>query len=200
MKLYFSKGACSLSIRIVAHELGIKLEYEGVDLHTKKTASGQDFLGIAPKGSVPALVLDNGELLTENIAIQEYLADTHPSPLLPPVGDLERYRVLEWLSFMASDMHKAFSPLFNQNVPADIKASIFIPILKMRLLTLENRFKDHTYLTGDQFTLPDAYCFVTLRWVPAFKVSLADYPNVQRFFNTVAARPAVQAALEEELH
>lgn len=199
MKLYFSKGACSLSVRIVAHELGLKLDYEGVDLHTKKTAAGDNYLAIAPKGSVPLLVLDNGETLTENIAILQYLADAHPSSLLPPINDFQRYRVLEWLSFMATDMHKAFSPLFNPNVPSDIKASIFVPILKTRLLTLESALKDRTYLMGDTFTLPDAYCFVTLRWVPSFKISLSDYPHVQRFFNTVSARPAVQAALQEDL-
>lgn len=190
-----------MAVRIVAHELGIKLDYEAVDLHggpTKKTASGQDFLTISPKGSVPVLVLDNGEVLTENAVIQQYLADTHPSSLLPPLNDFKRYRVLEWLNFMSSDMHKAFSPLFNPKVPAEINATIFIPIVKMRLNTLNEALNGKTYLLGDVFTLPDAYCFVTLRWLAAFKISLADYPHVQQYFHTIAERPAVKAALEEE--
>ncbi|MFI4956512.1 MAG: glutathione binding-like protein [Gammaproteobacteria bacterium] len=203
MKLYFSKGACSLAVRIVAHELDITLDYEAVNLHsgpTKTTASGKDYLSISPKGNVPVLVLDNGEILTENAVIQQYLADTHPSPMLPPLNDFKRYRVLEWLNFMSSDMHKAFSPLFNPNVPAEIKENIFIPIVRMRLETINEGLEGRTYLLGDHFTLPDAYCFVTLRWLASFKISLADYPNVQRYFHEVSERPAVKAALEEERH
>jgi glutathione S-transferase len=199
MKLYFSKGACSLAVRIVAHELGLKLEYESVDLHTKKTASGQDYWIVDHKGSVPALVLNNGEVLTENAVIQMYLADTHPSSLLPPVSDFQRYRVLEWLNFISTEMHKSFSPLFNPKVPQEIKESIFVPVLKGKLNFVEKLLAGHTYLTGETFTLPDAYCFVTLRWLASNKIALSDYPNLHRFFNAVAARPAVAAALAEEL-
>lgn len=199
MKLYFSKGACSLSIRICAHELGLKLDYESVDLKGKRTDTGKDYWIINAKGSVPALQIDDKTLLTENIAILQYLADTHPSTLLPSVGHFERYRVLEWLSFAATDFHKAYSPLFNPIVPQDMKESIFIPILKTRLLTLEKALKGRKYLTGEHFTLPDAYCFVALRWLGTQKVEISDYPELQRFFNEVSARPAVRAALEEEL-
>lgn len=199
MKLYFSKGACSLSIRICAHELGLKLDYESVDLKAKLTASGKDYWAINAKGSVPALEIDAKTLLTENIAILEYLADTQPSTLLPPVGKMERYRVLEWLSFAATDFHKSFSPLFNPIVPQEMKDSIFIPLLKLRLVTLEKGLKGRQYLTGEHFTLPDAYCFVVLRWLVTQKIEISDYPEVHRFFNEVSARPAVRAALEEEL-
>jgi len=201
MKLYFSKGACSLAVRIVAHELNLKLEYEAVNLHggpTKTTASGKDYLSISPKGNVPALVLDNGELLTENAVIQQYLADTHPSSMLPPLSDFKRYRVLEWLNFMSSDMHKAFSPLFNPKVPVELKESIFIPVLKERLNTVNKGLEGRTYLLGDDFTLPDTYCFAMLRWLPNFNVGLVDYPNIQLFFQAVSDRPAVKTALEEE--
>lgn len=199
MKLYFSKGACSLSIRICAHELGLNLEYEAVDLKAKKTASGKDYWAINTKGSVPALEIDAHTILTENIAILEYLADTHPSTLLPPVGKIERYRVLEWLSFAATDFHKAYSPLFNPNVTQDMKDAIFIPVLRLRLVTLEKALKGRKYLTGEHFTLPDAYCFVALRWLVSQKINISDYPEVHRFFNEVSERPAVRAALEEEL-
>jgi glutathione S-transferase len=203
MKLYFSRGACSLAVRIVAHELNLKLEYEAVNLHggpTKTTASGKDYLTISPKGNVPALVLDNGDLLTENAVIQQYLADTHPSPMLPPLNDFKRYRVLEWLNFMSSDFHKAFSPLFNPKVPAELKESLFIPVVRMRLDTVNEGLEGRTYLLGDDFTLPDAYCFVILRWLASFNISLSEYPNVLRFFQTVSERPAVKSALEEERH
>ena len=172
MKLYFSKGACSLSVRIIAHELGLKLDYEAVDLHTKKTATGNDYYAVNIKGSVPALLLDNGELLTENVAIQEYLADTYPSTLLPPQKDFQRYRVLEWLSFMASDVHKGFGPLFSSEVPQALKDTIFLPSLKNKLNLLDKHFSGHTYLLGDTFTLPDAYCFVMMRWLSAFKIPI----------------------------
>ncbi len=199
MKLYFSKGACSLAVRIIVHELGLQLEYEPVDLHTKKTESGKDFLAVSAKGSVPVLMLDNGQALTENAVIEQYLADTHPSALLPGLNDFQRYRVLEWLNFMSTDVHKAFSPLFNPKVPQELKESVFIPILKSKLAFVEKALADVTYLMGSTFTLPDAYCFVMLRWLPAHKIMLADYPNLQKFFNAVMARPTVAAALIEEL-
>lgn len=199
MKLYYSKGACSMSIRITAHELGLKMDYESVDLGTKKTATGQDFWHINSKGSVPTLITAEKQQLTENIAILQYLADTHPSSLLPKIGDFSRYRVLEWLSFMATDFHKAFSPLFNHTVPQDMKDAIFIPLLKKKVEYLNQSLKGKTYLTGETFTLPDAYCFVTLRWLAGNKIALSDYPDLQRYFNQVADRESVKAALKEEL-
>lgn len=198
MKLYFSKGACSLSIRIIAHELGIKLDYESVDLASKKTASGADYWAINSKGSVPALVLDDGSVLTENIAIALYLADTHPSPLLPGLGQMERYRVLEWESFMASDLHKSFTPLFHPRVPQDLKDSLFIPMLKSKLKILNKALSENQFLTGNTFTLPDAYCFVVLRWLKHFNIELDEFTDLHRYFLEIEKRTAVQAALSEE--
>jgi len=198
MKLYFSKGACSLSIRIIAHELGLTLEYESVDLQTKKTSSGEDFLVINEKGYVPVLRLDNGAYLTENIAIALYLADTHPSSLLPGLGDLQRYRVFEWESFVATDLHKSFTPLFNPKVPPELKDTLFIPALKSKLTVLNKALTENQFLTGDTFTLPDPYCFVCLRWLKKFNVDLAEYPQVKKYVELIEKRPAVQAALNEE--
>jgi glutathione S-transferase len=198
MKLYFSKGACSLSIRIVAHELGLKLDYEAVDLREKLTASGENYLEINPKGSVPALALENDSILTENIAILQYLADMHPSSLLPPVGDMQRYRVIEWLSFMASDLHKTYSPLINPKLPAEVKESILIPNLKNKLLILDLALSGKKYLMGEEFTLPDAYCFVVLRWMPRVGVELKAYPQLLEYFERIRHRAAVEAALREE--
>jgi glutathione S-transferase len=198
MKLYYSKGACSLSIRILAHELGLTLEYESVDLRAKKTGTGADYWGINPKGSVPALLLEDGTLLTENIAIAQYLADTHPSSLLPPTGELERYRILEWQSFVASDLHKAFTPLFNPAVPKEINEAIFIPLLRNKLSVLEKALKGKQYLRGETLCLADPYCFVCLSWVDHFGISLNDTPEVHRYFETIKKRPAVLAALKEE--
>lgn len=198
MKLYFSKGACSMSIRIVAHELGLKLDYESVDLRAKITENGDSYLAINPKGAVPALEISSGSILTENIAILQYLADTQPSALLPAVGKLERYQVLEWLSFMASDLHKSFSPLFNAKVPPEVKASIFVPNLKNKLLVLDLALSGKKYLMGDQFTLPDAYCFVVLRWCPRVGVDLKEYPQLFAYTKRIGGRDAVELALREE--
>src|SRR5690348_3970643 len=128
MKLYYSKGACSLAVRIVINELGLKCDYEAVDLKTKKTATGDDFLKINDAGAVPALALDDKKILTENIVIQQYLADTHKAyQLLPEVGNMKRYQILKWMSFAASDLHKSCSPLFNHALDNEVKQSIFIP-------------------------------------------------------------------------
>src|SRR5690349_19217638 len=122
MKLYYSKGACSLAVRIIINEIGLQSEYEAVDLKTKKTATGQDFLKINPKGSVPVIQTDEKQILTENAVIQQYLADTNKATqLLPALGNFERYRVLEWLNFISTELHKGFSPLFNPNVPNELK-------------------------------------------------------------------------------
>jgi glutathione S-transferase len=154
MKLYYSKGACSLTVRILAHELGIACEFEAVDLKTKQTASGKDFFTINPKGAVPAVILDNNELLTENTVILQYLADQYKATqFLPAIGSMQRYHVLEWLNFVSTELHKNCSPLFNPNISVDIKKTIFLPILKAKLVVLEKQLSKSAYLSGDQFTL-----------------------------------------------
>jgi glutathione S-transferase len=199
MKLYFSKGACSLAVRISIHELGAVAEYEGVHLKTKRTHSDEDYLKINPKGAVPVLKLENGEYLTENAAIQTYLADTFRSiNLLPPLGDLKRYRVLEWLSFISSDLHKTCSSLWASGLSDSIKSEYFIPLLRSKLDFANQQLGNNPYLIGEQFTIADSYFFVILFWLPLMKIELADWPNLDRYYNEVKSRPAVHQALTEE--
>jgi len=141
MKLYYSKGACSLAVRIVINEIGMDAVYESVDLKSKKTESGRDFKAINAKGSVPTLELDNGKILTENAVIQQYLADeAKVYELLPEVGDLKRYRVLEWLNYITTELHKGFGALFNPTMSQDLKDELFIP---MRCLVIMANLDQH---------------------------------------------------------
>jgi glutathione S-transferase len=198
MRLYYSPGACSLAVHILIHELKLPSEFIAVELKTKKTASGEDYLAINSKGSVPALRLENGEVLTENIVIQQYLADLYPSDLLAPVGEMKRYRTLEWLNFISTDLHKSFSPLFNPALAQTVKDEIFIPLLQRRLSYVNTQLADKTFLMGDTFTLPDAYLFVILRWLHAFHLSLPEWPNLLRYFERLHQYPSVSLALKEE--
>ena len=199
MKLYYKKGSCSLAVRIVINELGLNCEYEAVDLTTKKTTSGADYYEINSKGSVPALVLDDGEVLTENTVIQQYLADVHHAKnLLPTLGNFARYRVLEWLNFATTDLHKGFSPLFNSKIPTSLKEEIFMPVLKAKFDYVNNHLATREYLAGEHFTLPDAYLFVILSWFPHVHLELSGWLNLQNYFEKIKARPAVVKSLAEE--
>jgi glutathione S-transferase len=198
MKLYYTKGACSLAIRIVINELNFSAEYEAVDLKTKKTEQGDDYYQINPKGSVPALKLDNGQVLTENAAIQQYLADLgHATTLLPAVSDLKRYRVLEWLSFINSDFHKSCGILFNAAIPQSIKDEVFIPAVKAKLAYLDKHLENNVYLL-DHYTLPDGYLFVILSWLAHFNIDLSQWTHVFRYFNELKKRPSIEKSLKEE--
>lgn len=197
MKLYYSKGACSLSVRITIHEIGIPTEFEAVDLKTKKTETGEDFLKINPKGAVPVLQLDSKELLTENSAIHVYLADiTKADKLLPPLGDFKRYRVLEWLGFVTSDIHKGFSPLFHPKIPDDIKKEIIIPNLKNKFNFVDQHLSQNTFLMGDHFTIVDSYLFVMITWLKSFKIEIPKH--ALRYFEELSGRPCIQQSLKEE--
>ncbi len=197
MKLYYAPGACSLAPHIVARELGLKIDLDKVDLGTKKTETGGDFLSINPKGYVPTLQLDNGEVLTEASAVLQYLADRKPGgALLPAPGSMERYRVLEWLGFIATEIHKGFGPLWNPATP-DASRAVAVETLAKRFLYIESQL-GNGYLTGSQFTIADAYAFVTVSWANYHKVDLAPYTKLRAFLARVAARPAVQAAMKEE--
>lgn len=199
MKLYYSKGACSLAIHITLHELKQPCEYIPVTLSTHTLSNGEDFYTINPKGAVPTLQLDNGTILTENAIIQQYLADTHKArQLLPPLGDIQRYHVLAWLNYASTDLHKSFSPFFNGKVPKPVLEEAFKPIIVNRLTYLNNQLATHDYICGKHYTLPDAYIFTTLRWVGHTGLSLNDYPHVLRYFNQMKARPSVVAAMKEE--
>jgi len=198
MKLYFSPGACSLSPHIVARELGLPLALEKVELGTKKLAGGGDFWSINPKGYVPALALDSGELLTEGPAIVQYLADSRPDAgLIAPNGTIERYRMQEMLGYINSEIHKAYSPLFRPNTPAETRQER-IEHLQKRYAPLDERLATQPYLFGENFSVADAYLFTVTNWAKHVKVDLAAFPHVGAFQQRVAARPAVQAALEAE--
>lgn len=199
MKLYYSKGACSLAVRIVLQEIGVPYEQESVNLKTKVTESGQDYFKINPKGAVPAIELANKEVLTENVAIEQYLADEYKAtPLLPMVGNFKRYRVLEWLSYVSSDIHKGFAPLFNPTVPQEQKDEIFIPALKKKFAWIDEHLRKNKFLMGDEFTLPDCYLFAVSRWLPAMHIEYTDFPNLSRFMQDMRKRKAVADALAEE--
>ncbi len=199
MKLYFSPGACSLSPHIVLQEAGINAELEAVDLKTKKTKSGADFSAINPKGQVPTLVLDSGEVLTEGPVIVQYLADRKPeSKLAPAAGTLERYKLQEWLNYITSELHKGFAPLFNPGTPADYKKIATEGLGKQFALIDAQLGKVGPFLTGAQFTVADAYLFVMTTWTKYVGIDLAQWPKVKAYSDSIAARPKVQAALKEE--
>lgn len=198
MKLYFSTGACSLSPRIVLMEAGIPFTDEKVDLKSKKTASGADFFSINSKGAVPALELDNGQVLTEGTAIVQYLADLRPdSGLAPRAGSFERYRLMEILNFIASEMHKGFSPLFKADTSADVRKSA-VDILGKRLDWLSAHLAGKKFLMGETFTVADAYLFTVLRWSGLVHVDLAQWPVLTAYVARVGERPKVKEALHAE--
>jgi glutathione S-transferase len=199
MKLYFTKGACSLVVRIICNELNLNIDYEAVDLRAKKTSAGEDYYAINPKGAVPALQLDDKQILTENSAILQYLADTHHADqLLPTVGDFSRYRVIEWLGYMNSEVHKNFGGLLNKAIPEEIKQNIFLPMLKSKFEFLDKNLQQKKYLLGDNFTLPDAYLFVMIRWLSIFKIDIAGWSNLDRYYNELKSRKSIQKSLADE--
>lgn len=198
MKLYFSPGACSLSPHIALKEAGLPYQLVRVDLKTKKLASGEDFTAINPKGQVPALQLDNGEILTEGPVIVQLIADRAPnSKLAPASGTPERYRVQEWLNFISTEIHKTFSPLFNPALADDAK-DVFRGRLATRFAYLDQALAGRDYLMGKDFTVADGYLFTTLRWADAMKIDLSAMPNLIAYKARIAARPNVQAALAAE--
>jgi glutathione S-transferase len=198
MKLYFAPGACSLSPRIVLEEAGIAAETEQVNNQEKKTKSGKDYWTVNPKGQVPALQLDSGEMLTEGPVIVQYLADQKPaSGLVPPAGSLERYRVQEWLNFITSELHKSFGPIFRPTTP-DAYKTISKENLGKRFDWLDQQLAGRQYLMGDKFTVADAYLFTVLRWSARVEIELGKWPNLKAYVDRVGARPKVQAAMKAE--
>jgi glutathione S-transferase len=198
MKLYYSPGACSLSPHIVAREAGLSIDLERVDNKAKKTASGDDYWQINPKGQVPVLELDDGDRLTEGPAIVQYLADQSPnSKLAPAAGTKERYHVQEWLNFITSEIHKSFSPLFKPNTP-DAYKPIAKENLNNRFAYIDKHLAGKQYLMGNNFTVVDAYLFTVLRWSTLHQIDLSRYPNIAAFMGRVNARPKVQEALQAE--
>jgi len=199
MKLYYATHTCSLAPHIVAAEAGIPLELEKVDLRTHHTETGADYRKINPLGYVPTLRLDDGELLTEGAAILQYLADYAPETgLAPRPGTLERVRLQEWLNFIASELHKTFSPwLFHPEVgdPAQKYAKAR---LSDRFAFIERRLGDSPYLMGNKFTVADAYCFTIVGWSKFVGIDLAPYPRLASYIDRIAARPRVHEAMQAE--
>ncbi|MDI1238047.1 MAG: glutathione transferase GstA [Polaromonas sp.] len=198
LKLYYVPGFCSLAIHIVMRELGMDFTLVKVDMQTKQTAQGEDFLRINPKGQVPYLLADDGMGLSEGPVIAQYLADRLiDTPLLPKAGTMRRYRVMEWQAYVASEIHKAYTPLFHPTIAADDKA-LFAKILRTRYQWIDGVLAREMYLTGSSFTLADAYLFAVTRWAGYVGLDLAGLTHLQDFMGRVAARPQVIQALQAE--
>jgi len=198
MKLYYTPGACSLSPHIILREAGLPFDLEQVDLGSKRTKSGADYKAVNPKGSVPALRLDDGQILTEGPAIVQYLADRKPeAKLAPAAGTMERYRLQEWLNLITSELHKAIGSFFNPNLP-DAWKTVLKDKLAMHFGLLSKTLEKQPYLMGQNFTIADAYLFNILSWTKHVGIDLAPYPALTAFMGRVASRPAVQAALKAE--
>ena len=198
MKLYYSPGACSMAPHIVAREAGHKIELEKVDIPAKKTAGGEDFWTINPKGYVPALKMDNGQVLTEVGVIIQYLADQKPeSGLTAKMGTMERYRQMEAVNFTATEVHKQLGALFNPKMTPEMK-EVQLGTIERRFNALEKLLAGKQFITGDQFTVADAYLFTVLNWTKGLKIELDKWPNIKNFLARVATRPAVQEAMKTE--
>ncbi|MEO8314587.1 MAG: glutathione transferase GstA [Pseudomonadota bacterium] len=198
MKLYYLTGACSLASYISLLEAGQKFEAFAVDRVTKKAADGEDYLAINPKGYVPALVLDNGEVLTENIAVLSYIASLDKSrKLAPEPGTWAFYRLLEWLGFVNSEVHKTLGSLFRPNATEEAKAAARELAVK-RYEHVEKSFGGKLFLTGDNFTVADAYLYVTLSWRERINVDVSHLPHLTAYYERCRARPSVQQARKEE--
>jgi len=200
MKLYYKPGACSMASHIVLNELGIPFELDKTDTDAGKTQAGDDFRKISPNGYVPALVTNDGDIITENPAVLQYLADQAPDArLAPPNGTLERTRLQEALNFVSSELHKSFSPFFSGiALDADAKQHAEAGV-RRRVAYIERSLKDgQPYLLGDTFTVADAYAFVVLNWANFVGVSLDAWPNTKAYVARIAARPAAVKAMIAE--
>ena len=198
MKLYYSPGACSLSPHIALCEAGLPYDLVKVDLRAKKLENGDDYLKVNPKGQVPALALDNGELVTEGPVIVQIIADKASAKNLAPARDsAERYKLLEWLNFITGELHKNFSPLFNPAIPDEVK-NFFKDRIMGKFKYIDSQLAGHDYLMGKQFTVADGYLYTMLRWADGHKLDLSGLKNLTAYKDRVAARPKVQEALTKE--
>jgi len=197
MKLYYAPGACSQAPHIALRELGLEFEAVAVDLARHTLPDGSDFRKINPKGYVPLLELDDGNRLTEASVILQYLADRKPGSLAPAPGTLERYRLMEWLSFIATELHKGFGPLWNPQTSADARQRAIAALGNRFGFAAEALARQH-YLMGSAFSIADAYLFVILGWAGHHKLDLSAWPALVQFRARIAERPAVQAALKAE--
>jgi glutathione S-transferase len=197
VKLYFLPGACSLSPHIVLRELGLPFDLERVDTKSGKTASGDDFRAINPKGYVPVLQLDDGQVLTEGAAIVQYLADRKPEAMLAPApGTMDRYRLQEWLVYVATEIHKGFSPLFRVKDEEAKKA--LVAALTAKFPYLARHLEKRQFLLGDRFTVADAYLFTVLNWSKFVGIDLSQWPELRAYHERIGGRPSVRAAIAAE--
>lgn len=197
LKLYFSPGACSLAPHLILRELKIPFELVRVDLKAK-TFPGGDYWKINPKGGVPALGMENGEVLTEDAVILQYLADQKPeAELVPKAGSWERYRCQEWLNYIATELHKGFGPLFKPNTPAEFKP-IVLDNLSQRLNYLNGLLGKNDYMMGKNYSIADAYLFTVARWSQPLKIDLSPWPAVAKFMERIKLRPATAEAFQAE--
>ena len=198
MKLYYSPGACSMAPHIVALEAGHTLDLVKVDIPNKKTLDGGDYWQVNPKGYVPALALDDGQVITEVGVICQYLADQKPeSGLVPKFGTMERYRQMEALNFAATEIHKQIGALFNPKMTAQMK-EVQLGTIERRFNSLEKMLEGRSYVTGNNFTAADAYLFTVLSWTSPLKIEISKWPNIQAFIGRVAERPKVREAMKAE--
>ena len=198
MKLYYAPGACSLSPHIALLEAGLPYDLVKVDLRAKKLENGDDYLQVNPKGQVPALGLDNGELVTEGVVIIQMIADQAKDKNLAPGRDTaERYRLQEWLNFITTELHKNFSPLFQPAIPDEVK-TFFRDRLVSKFKYIDGQLAGHDYLMGKQFTVADGYLFVMLAWADRLNLDVSGLSNLMAYKARVAARPKVQEALAKE--
>ena len=197
MKLYYAPGACSQAPHIVTQELGLPVELVKVDLMKHTLADGSDYRAVNPKGYVPMLELDDGTRLTEASVVLQYLADLEPGTLAPVFGTPERWRLMEWLAFIATEVHKGYAPLWNPQTPPEVRERT-VQALGNRFTLIAKALGERPFLTGQAFTVADAYLFVILKWSGLLKVDLSPWPALTAFLARVAARPAVQATLKAE--
>ncbi|PIF75913.1 glutathione S-transferase [Variovorax sp. 54] len=198
MKLYYSPGACSLSPHIALHEAGIAFEPVLASTKSHKLQDGTDYYGINPLGYVPMLELDDGTRLREGPAIVQYIADLAPTKNLAPAnGTMPRYRLQEWLTFIGTEMHKGFSPLFNPAMPEEAK-TIAKDRLTSRFQWLDTELANKQYLMGEHFSVADGYLFTVTNWAKLTGLNIASFTNVLAWHARVGARPAVQEAMKAE--
>ena len=198
MKLYYSPGACSFAPHLLLNEAGIAHEAVLVDLRAKTYAGGGDFKKINPKGYVPTLQLDNGQVLTENAVILQYLADHKPeAQLMPKFGSFERYHCIEWENFIATELQNGFGPLWDPSTPEEYKNTVKTR-LAGRFEFVSKHLSDHHYLMGQQYSIVDAYLFTILSWAPMHKIDLSPYAPIKAYMERIGSRPATVKTLKDE--
>ncbi|HDZ8010564.1 TPA: glutathione transferase GstA [Citrobacter amalonaticus] len=196
--MFYKPGACSLASHITLRESGKDFTLDGVDLMKKRLENGDDFFAVNPKGQVPALLLDDGTLLTEGVAIMQYLADSVPDrQLLAPVSSISRYKTLEWLNYIATELHKGFTPLFRPDTPEEYKPTVRA-LLEKKMQYVDAALNEGQWICGSRFTIADAYLFTVLRWAYAVKLNMDGLDHIAAYMKRMAERPGVAAALKAE--